>query len=184
MDVLRHMVEERGLQPERYRVFADDETATFLLYNLSGQIVGYQRYRPGASKEGRNDEAFRYFTHRTDTMHHGNRRTLAIAAWGLESFAYRDDVLFLVEGIFDAVKLHNLGLPAIAVLANDPKHLAGWLRLLPRRLIVVADPDEGGAKLREFGDVAITAEPHHDLGEMTTDQVRLLLAARLPWLEF
>lgn len=184
MDVLRHIVEERGLQPERYRVFADDETATFLLYNLSGQIVGYQRYRPGAPKHHPTREDERYFPEVSEQRHPGNRRTLAIAAWGLESLSYRDDVLFLVEGIFDAVKLHNLDLPAIAVLANDPKHLAGWLRLLPRRMIVVADPDEGGAKLRKFGDVAITAEPHHDLGEMTTDQVRLMLAARLPWLEF
>ena len=54
MDVKKHLT-ERYLNPDLYTVSWDDETACFALWNLSGQWVGYQQYRPFAPKTARND---------------------------------------------------------------------------------------------------------------------------------
>ena len=67
MSVRAHL-RSRGLDPDRQGVFVSEETgtATVLLYNLSGQIVGYQQYNPEGTKSIRNDEKHRsllkYFT--------------------------------------------------------------------------------------------------------------------------
>ena len=103
MDVRKHLL-ERGLNPELYTVSWDEETACFALWNLSGQWVGYQQYRPFAPKTCHNDpREGRYFTWAKNRL----------AVWGLETWDFRQDLLFVTEGVFDACKLHNLGLPEI-----------------------------------------------------------------------
>ena len=46
--VFRLHLAERGLEKDFPGIFIDDDSCrvTFLLYNLSGQIVGVQRYNP------------------------------------------------------------------------------------------------------------------------------------------
>lgn len=165
MNILAHL-KSRGIDPSRYHFSYDDETACFLLWNLSGKIVGFQQYRPSADKARKNDpKDSRYYTH-------FERGTVAV--WGLESFYYRTDVLYLTEGIFDCVKLHNQGLPAIAALANDPKHIRHWLRIIraTRTLVGICDNDAAGSKLADTVDIALTLEYNKDLGELSDNEVK------------
>jgi len=170
MDVKAHL-HDRGLDPSRYNCSWDDETASFVLFNLSGQLVGYQQYRPFAPKSVRNNpKDGRYFTYAKDKL----------AVWGLESFDYRDDVLFVVEGVFDACKLHNLGVPAVAVLTNNPSQLKPWLGCLPRLTVAVCDNDKAGLKLAETCSKHVVCDFGKDLGDMSNCQVRNFLKEALP----
>lgn len=147
-------------------VAVTDEVAVFYLWNLSGQLVGYQQYRPESNKKKHNDpKEGRYFTYTKDN----------IGVWGLESFYYRNDILFLTEGIFDACKLHALNLPAIAVLANDPKRIRSWLYALPRFIVAVCDDDAAGRKLAKCGNRAITVSGGKDLGDLSLGEAKSLI---------
>lgn len=174
-------LKRRHCDISRYPVVIDedDRCATFMLYNLSGQLTGYQTYRPDHDKEKHNDPRDgRYYTFRMKTSHdNGRKDTTAIAVFGIETLYYRPDVVFIVEGIFDAVRLHNVSLPAIATLSNDPKHLTGWLEsaFSGRTKVVIPDNDTGGQRLAKFGDVVINLQPGEDVGSLTDDQIDQLL---------
>ena len=169
---LRDHLLERGLDPDKYSVFMDDENsiATFKIWDLSGRMVGYQQYNPNGTKSIRNDEKHRdklkYFTFIGDEGDpgHGKKK---LGAWGLESLESHQRVLFVTEGVFDAVKIHNAGYPAIAVISNDPKHLAPFFRALGRTVIAICDDDAAGKKLSKHATFSFTVpKPFHDLGDM------------------
>jgi hypothetical protein len=138
---------ERRTSPSRFRVDIDEleRVAYFYLWNLCGQMVGYQHYRPDADKQRKNHpKEGRYFTYRTPDTY---------GVWGLESLTLREDVLFVVEGIFKAVPFHLAGYPAIAVISNNPKPLRNFLYILSksRRIVFVGDNDDGGSATRSMG---------------------------------
>jgi DNA primase (bacterial type) len=173
MTMLDHL-RSRAIEPARYHLHYDEETTCFYLFNLTGQFVGYQQYRPAADKTRKNDPKLgRYFNY----VLHGPEKGSVNAVWGLETFGYRSDVLFIVEGIFDAAKLHNQGLPAIAALANDPKHIRPWLRIIrqTRVIIGVSDNDAAGSKLKNSVDINLQLSDSKDLGDMSNDEVRNFL---------
>lgn len=166
MDMKEHLA-GRHLNPSHYQMHWDGETACFYLFNLSGEFCGYQQYRPGASKTHKNSpKKGRYYTYLKDG---------SLGVWGLETFNFRKDLLFLTEGVFDACRLHNLGLPAVAVLANDPKRTRFWLRTLNRRTVAVCDNDEAGRRLANSCDTALFCAAGKDLGDMTENEVKDLL---------
>jgi hypothetical protein len=170
--MLAHL-KSRGVQPTRYQLYYDEEVTHFLLFNLSGQIIGYQQYRPAADKTRKNDPRYgRYYTY----CGGGSG-----GVWGLETFYYSRNTLFITEGIFDAVKLHNLELPAIAALANNPKHIWPWLKIVreTRTIIGICDDDEAGRKLRSVCDLTIACPDGKDLGDMTNEEVKDLLCQNL-----
>lgn len=149
-------------------MYMDDETATFMMFNLSNQIVGYQQYRPDADKTRHNEpKDGRYFTYCKDKL----------GVWGLESFYYRTDVLCITEGVFKACRLHNWGIPAVAMISNDPKPARSWLSVLNRKIVSICDPDVSGSKLAKFGDVAIIPEWYLD--DATDDQIKETIVDRL-----
>lgn len=153
----------RHTDVSRYRVAIDQEegVATFLLYDLSGAVAGYQQYRPAADKAKKNHpREGRYFTYKSPGRN---------AVFGLESWSWSRP-LYLVEGIFDCVRLHNLGLSAIATLSNDPRQLRSWLRSIGRPLHAICDAGEGGRKLAKFAHHHITCA-EKDLGAMTDAEV-------------
>lgn len=170
-------LKDRHVQLERYTSISfDDKRVTFLLYNLSGQIVGFQHYDPSGVKNLNNvEDVSKYYTFTTRV--NDIRKTTMLGVWGLETLDYRDDILFIVEGSFDAVRLHNLNLPAIAVHSNNPKHLWNWFSLLNRKIIAVCEDDENGAgkKLAKYGDYAIMLTDGKDLGDMTDQEVEEIL---------
>ena len=172
---MREHLLSRSLNPSLYRVLVDEEAhrATFLLYSLTGCLAGYQTYNPTAPKntadgrkQGFKPEDLKYFTH--------SRKDVA-AVFGLEMFEWQRDTLYVVEGVFDAVKLHLLGLNAVAVLGNDPKQLRGFLAAFPHRKVGVLDNDPGGRELGKSCDEFFLCPPGRDPGDMTTDELKELL---------
>ena len=147
-----------------------DETegvATFYLWNLSGQLVGYQQYRPeGEKKPNNNPKQGKYFTY---------RKQPTLAVWGVESLHLTPHVVFVCEGVFDAARLTEKGYSALAVLSNNTGwDLRNWLTMLNRKVVAVCDNDDAGRKLAKFGDVAVFCEDH-DLGDSTDEFVNELV---------
>lgn len=132
----------RNFNPDIYTNITLDgqgEILTVHLFDFCGRFVGFQQYNHRSDiKTASERDLVRYFTYRTAGTH---------ALWGLERLDPKQQVCFVVEGIFKASALHMLGLNAIAVLCNNPKGMMQQLRLLPYRFIAIGDNDKAGQKL-------------------------------------
>jgi hypothetical protein len=159
-----HLRNDRQLDPSvlggaTYPVVDEVERiATFYLWNLSGQLVGYQHYRPDADKHAKNSpREGRYYTYVSDEGrgHH-------LTTWGLESLTLRPDLLFVTEGIFKAVPFHNRGFPCVAAITNNARPIREllWITSRGRRVCFVGDNDEGGSSTRSLG-YQIVFPPSH-----------------------
>lgn len=172
----------RGMEVDRYRVSFDpvEEHISFLLFNLSGQVVGFQKYRPGMDqKKKRNDETHgRYFTY-TQKNKTSDGTAALDGIWGFEAIDMpvypTDKPLYIVEGVFKAAALHRLGYDSLAVLTSHPKRLRTWLRIVKehRPVIAIGDPDEGGKKLVRF--VGAGSVSPKDLDEMSDNDIHEFL---------
>lgn len=168
IDISSHL-KSRGVDIDKTRVVVDekDGVAYFFLYNLSGKIVGYQRYNPSGVKSISGNKRqtkvdlslLRYKTFRNKDE---------IVVYGIESYDIKSKYLFVVEGIFDCIKIQNAGYPAIAVLSNNPSNdIKSWIKTLPQEIIVIADKDDAGSKLKKIGHRNFVAPAgYKDLGEM------------------
>src|ERR1700741_4023271 len=106
-------------------VAVTEESCTFPLWNLSGQMVGYQTYNPSQPKKEVGDPKLqKYFSWVTKPCASKNGE---LAVWGLETLTKDTKYLFLTEGVFDAARLHWHGLDAVATFSNNPAHLTEWL---------------------------------------------------------
>ena len=168
--MLAEHLKSRHLNLDLHRPMLDElqGVVTFYLWNLSGQLVGFQQYRPlGEKKRQNHAREGRYFTYRHQPT---------VAVWGVESLHLSPDVVFLCEGVFDAARLTERGYSALAVLSNNPSaDLRNWLTCLNRRVVAVCDNDDAGRKLAKFGDVAVFTEDK-DLGDSDDEFVSNLLA--------
>lgn len=167
MNIVDHLI-SRDLDFATHHVWINHAecVAVFPLWNLSGQLVGYQQYRPQAPKKTKKPSDGKYFTY---TNKH------SVAVWGLESFSFTPDHLFVVEGVFDATRLTKRGVSAVAVLCNDPNSSTkNWLYNLNRTITVIADDDEGGRELSKVGD-RFNIVPNGDLGDASDDYVDRLV---------
>jgi hypothetical protein len=143
-----------------------NRVATFYLYNLSGELVGYQEYRPDSEKLQSNDPRGRYHTY---------RRSDTVALFGVETLSQSSGPVFLVEGIFDAVRLTGRGASALAVLSNNPgRDVGNFLYALGRTVVAVCDNDPAGRALAAFGHQSVVCK-QHDLGDSDEDFVTELL---------
>lgn len=169
MSVVAHL-KDRHLDMSLHRVWVSEQNscATFPLWNLSGQITGYQRYRPYANKEKRNDpREGRYFTRVKEGK---------IGVWGLESWSLTN-TLFITEGIFDAARLTSRGASATALLSYDVAPTTkNWLYTLRqfRKIVAVCDNDSSGLKLSSLASV-FTVTSSNDLGDASDNYVTSLL---------
>lgn len=138
MNLVKHLL-TRHYDPSRYinqTLDQENNILTVYLSNLSGQLVGFQQYRPEQTSKKSNDpRESRYFTYSPRGV---------IAVWGLEVLSGSKKDLYVVEGIFKASSLHMLGLNAIAVLTSHPKAMKSWLHTLPYNLIGIGDNDKAG----------------------------------------
>lgn len=168
MNLTEHL-KSRHLDLQLHRPMLDEVEglATFYLYNLSGQLVGYQQYRPtGEKKPNNNPKLGKYFTY---------KKQPTLAVWGVESLHLTPNVVFVTEGVFDAARLTELGVSALAVLSNNPSaDLRNWLTCLNRLVVVVADNDAAGKRLAKFGDVAVYTD-EKDLGDSSEEFVKNLV---------
>lgn len=159
----QHLV-ERGMNPDLYYGMAYDEendAVTFPLWNLSGQMVGYQIYRPTINDKKINDENLgRYYTYLPRGVD---------GAFGMDLIdPDSKEPIYCVEGVFKAAVLHRLGYQALALLTSTPKRWKPWFRIMrkTRRLIGIGDPDPAGQKLVNIvGAGSVT--PYQDLDEMS-----------------
>lgn len=128
-----------------------------MLWNLNGILTGYHAYVPHLDKTARNVEGKgRYFTHVSE----GN-----FALFGVETLSYRDDIVCVAEGLFDVNKIHNAGIPALAIFSsNISVKLVSQLKLLNRKIIAVIDND-GKSKLGKYADVTLSTPISKDLGD-------------------
>jgi hypothetical protein len=167
--VLEHL-KTRHLDVELHRPSVDEveRVATFFMYNLSGQVVGYQQYRPeGLKKPNNNPREGKYFTF---------RQAPTVGVWGVESLHLTPHVVFVTEGLFDAARLTEQGVSALAVFTNNPgKDVMNWLSMLGRKVVVVCDGDNAGAKLAKYGDVSLCLLGGKDLGDADDETVTFVL---------
>jgi hypothetical protein len=167
--VLKHL-RSRRFNTQLHRVWVDETegVATFPLWNLSGQMVGYQQYRPSANKQRDNHPKMsRYFTYRKNKV---------VGVWGLESWKL-SDTLFVTEGTFDACRITSLGCSAIATLSNDvDDSLKRWLWMVrkSRRVVAVCDNDAAGRRLAKYGHTSHVVESG-DLGDASDEYVQNLI---------
>ena len=172
-------LKERGIDVEKTRVILDEKIGDvyFFLYNLSGQMVGYQKYNPNYKKKGQNSthaddpRLVKYFCWVGEESI--NRK---IAVWGLETYSYTDKYIFITEGIFDIARAHEAGYPGVAVLCNDPNpQLKYWLETLPQIKIVIYDNDKAGEKLKKLGDYSFCVENGKDLNDLPPTEAKEFL---------
>ena len=145
----------------------DAGVATFYLYNISGQLVGYQQYRPTSAKKSLNNpKEGRYYTYRSQPT---------VTLFGVESLHLTPRIVFVTEGLFDAARLTAKGVSALAVLSNNPTpDVYNYLHSLGRYVVCVCDNDTAGKKLAKFGHTAVTTE-EHDLSDSSESYVDSLL---------
>lgn len=169
--VLKSHLESRYFDLSRYNgvyISNDDYVITFSLWNLSGQMVGLQQYRPFADKIKKNHpREGRYYT----SIHgHSNEKPLGV--WGLESFNYRFDMLVICEGVFDACRFHNHNIPAIAVLGSSWKHYRNWITSLGRKNYKAED--DHGSDLGPFESIILPFN-RPDIGECDEYEIKNII---------
>lgn len=162
----------RGVDANRTYFIHDEKTNNtyFFLYNLSGDIVGYQKYNPDYPKEGGLGYLGRYFT----KVQKGPTGHSKIAVFGLDTYSIDIKYIFIAEGVFDIIKVHNLDEPGIANLGCSVSPQAkNWYSTLPQIKIVIQDRDDAGTELGAVGDYIYTVpEPYKDLGDMPQEEVK------------
>ena len=123
----------------------DEEVVTFPLYNLSGQMLGYQTYRWNKSKASNkvDPRMQRYFTRLP-------REALAVYGLHLLPEGYLGPI-FLVEGVWEAIVGYFFGVPCVAVLGSDPKGLMNWVHSIANPVVALVQPDSAGQKLKKYG---------------------------------
>jgi 5S rRNA maturation endonuclease (ribonuclease M5) len=155
-----------------HHVWLDEEKhiATFPLYNLRGQLLGYQQYRPDGSKDVNNDpREGKYFTRKPSNPEP--------TYWGVESWNF-SNTLFLVEGLFDAARLTSLGYSALAVFTNNPgDNFLGFVRLVQnlRPVVAVCDADAAGIKLAKYAHKHCTLTTGKDVSDADEQEVLALV---------
>lgn len=184
MTSLKRHLEERGLTalspaPHLCEV---ERVATFPLFNLSGEFVGYQTYRPDAPKQSKSlaRRLLRYFTWVTKPF--GCRRAGSkLAVWGTETLNRLGPVV-VTEGVFDACKAHAAGYAAVACLSNDPQQLKNFFNFLSqtRTVVAVCDDDDAGRKLAKLAHKSVNPPwGFKDLGEMPQELATEFLRSAL-----
>lgn len=165
-------LQSRHLDLRLHRVWVDKSkrVATFPLYNLRGQLLGYQQYRPDGSKDVNNDpREGKYFTRKPNNPEP--------TYWGVESWNL-SNTLFLVEGLFDAARLTSLGYSALAVFTNNPgPNFLGFIRLVQqlRPVVAVCDADAAGIKLAKYAHKHCTLTTGKDVSEAEEQEVLALV---------
>ena len=168
LSIKDHLI-ERHVDLNLHKPLLDDEniSAIFLCYNLSGQLCGYQRYRPlGDKKIFNNPYHGRYYTY---------RKQQTVTVWGAESYFISNGPIFITEGIFDAARITERNCSAFAMLCNSPpKDYKNWLQMLARPTIAICDNDQAGIELSKFTDF-YEMVPDGDLGSSPNDYVSYIL---------
>ncbi|ODS23601.1 hypothetical protein AB835_08290 [Candidatus Endobugula sertula] len=164
-ETLEAHLSKRRLLPDLYggiTVDSENDIVTFPLWNLSGQMVGFQQYRRGAPKacHGKPSEQ-KYFTLLSKA---GGRHSM-LSCFGLDLLGSHSKVVFLGEGVLDISPLHLRKANALAVLMNDPKPLKRWLRSWGYHLVALCEGDKAGRKLANVAHESVYLPEGQDPGD-------------------
>ena len=184
-DITKHL-KFRHLDETKYTIFKseDKRSVSFALWNLSGQLVGFQHYNPLAkSRFDKSDKAedrtfrdLKYYTWITKIE--CKKPIRMIGVFGLDLLDFSDNNCFVCEGVFDACRLHNIGLNAIALFELNSQSINDWVSILGYNIIPVCDGDKAGRKLLKLstkGEYIVVGDGK-DLGDLTDEEINLLLA--------
>lgn len=161
----------RGLKPwHRCWVDPAQEVVTFPLWSFKEfkqhRLIGYQRYNWREVKI--RDNGGKYFTW-------VNENYKDRVAYGLEN-CYGHGPLFIVEGIWDSLRVVNCYFDCLALLTCSPsKNLKGHLRQLAGKRPIVAlcdnDDNKSGDRLKSAAD-RFYYPPHRvkDVNELSHEQ--------------
>lgn len=177
MTILKHL-KLRSLDISLYPdaiVSEKEGTITFPLWNTCGQMVGFQQYRPNRPKKSK-ILALSERRYDTKVTRHDGKH-IALTAFGIPLLDSSKRELFVVEGIFDAVKLHSLGLNCLALLSSDIGYLTSWLSSLGYIIIPICEGDEAGLKLLTLSTTgeAIILPKGKDLGDIKKRKIKKML---------
>lgn len=168
-DIKQHLT-QRYVDLDLHKPITTPTSATFLLYNLSKQLVGWQRYSPLNPHLCSNDTNGRYYTYRTPYQ---------LALFGFESYCSKLSNIFITEGIFDAVRLTRHKQCALALLTNSPNSsMLNLLSCLANKLTVIIDNDKGGETLyRKIKCITTNfiTPPAKDLGDSDESFIKSIL---------
>lgn len=151
----------RGYRPY-LKAFLDTtkEIITFPLW-CGTKFIGYQKYDWRRTKKEE-----RYYTYVTAPYK-------GIALWGNE-YLQKNKTVYIVEGIWDAIRLMQFEYQAIAILTCSPsKQLIQYVHHVYPNSVVVCDNDDNksGLRLKKLGHKHITVpEPYKDVNEITNKE--------------
>lgn len=144
MKNMKDYLHDRYLNTTLHTAWVDEEEnlVTLPIWNLAGQMLGYIRHRPTGTKasalnDPKNSKYYTIMQKQTPTF------------WGLESWNL-SNTLFLLEGVFDAARVTNLGYSAVACMSNDMSLQSRkwmWLVRQQRPVVVICDSGAAGLKL-------------------------------------
>lgn len=166
----------RGLRPW-HNVWIDHEKEliSFPIYTTNKKLIGYQRYNWQESSKRNN--VGRYFTHITPEYR-------AVGCYGLEHINDYGPI-FIVEGIWDCLRVRNCYYNCLAVLTNTPHKQLIWLInniYYGRQIIVIQDNDKNkaGNKLASgFSSAIMVPDGYKDINEMEQDECSIWLCHKL-----
>lgn len=154
-------LEDRFIRIDLHRPVLDykNNVATFYIWNISGELLGYQKYNPLGDKKNKNsDSTGRYYSY-------GKKIKSTVFVWGIESLYQSDGAIFITEGIFDAARMTYVGKSALAMLSNDPpKSYWNFLSMMNRPIVAICDNDDAGKKLSKFANYTEIVTVSKDLG--------------------
>jgi hypothetical protein len=157
---------DRGLR-HYHNAYVDYEQEIVTFYIWCGtKLVGYQRYHWREQKT--RDNLGKYYTY-------VSKPHRQCACWGTDDLLGYGP-LFIVEGIWDAVRIKNCWRDSLALLTNQPsKQLRWWLRNVfhNRTIIAILDNDENkqGLKLAKAADKHfVVPKQGTDIGDMSDDE--------------
>jgi hypothetical protein len=173
-DIKQHL-KDRGVDLSKTHVYTDPKsnTATFPIQSPDGRMVGYQQYNPNANKKqrkGSDPRDVKYFSYLSEEFKRNG-------VWGMETLGM-SNFMFVTEGVFDAIKIHNAGYSAIAVMGNaGTNELKAQMQFLPYSIAILDnDENQAGNLLANMTDISfMTPDPYNDLGEMPQEEVNLFI---------
>lgn len=130
----------------------EEEIVTFPLWNLSGQLVGYQQYNWDKPKARQNKpREQKYFTYTP-------KQTIGV--YGIDMLPSNPrETVYLVEGVWEALVGWSFGLPCIAVLgvtSKPNKDLHNFISSLPYNVVSLCQPDKAGVGLSKLANRSLT----------------------------
>jgi len=164
-DFDRHLF-HRGLKPwHRCWIDTQLEVITFPIWSFepNHQFIGYQRYTWRETKI--RDNGGKYFTWVAKDFKDR-------AAYGLEN-CFGHGPLFIVEGIWDSLRVGACWFDCLALLTCSPSHnMKVHLRQLAgkRPIVALCDNDKNGSglRLKSAADYSfVVPDPHKDVNEMS-----------------